>query len=53
MTSFDCPWRLIGITDDGLNIETHLTTNLSDKEGLTFEDYDYYRTKYRMKFSFF
>jgi hypothetical protein len=48
VTSFDCPWRLIGITDDGLNIETHLTTNLSDKEGLTFEDYAYYRTKYRM-----
>ena len=27
-TAYDCPWRLIGITDQGLNIETHLTTNL-------------------------
>ncbi|MBR5963249.1 MAG: hypothetical protein IK000_03760 [Bacteroidaceae bacterium] len=47
-TSFDCPWRLVGIKDDGLVVETHLTTNLPDKEGMSFEDYAYYRTKYRL-----
>ena len=47
-TSFDCPWRLVGIKDDGLAIETHLTTNLPDRDGMTFEDYAYYRTKYRL-----
>ena len=47
-TAYDCPWRLIGITDQGLNIETRLTTNLPDREGMTFEDYAYYRTKYRL-----
>ena len=47
-TSFDCPWRLVGIKDDGLYVETHLTTNLPDREGMTFEDYAYYRTKYRL-----
>ena len=47
-TSFDCPWRLIGIKENGLEIETHLTTNLPDRDGMSFEDYAYYRTKYRM-----
>jgi len=50
-TSFDCPWRLVGVKDDGLEIETHLTTNLpfpGSTEGMSFEDYAYYRTKYRL-----
>lgn len=47
-TSFDCPFRLVGVTDKGLDIETHITTNLPDKEGMSFEDYAYYRTKYRL-----
>ena len=48
VTSFDCPWRLVGIKDNGLEIETHLTTNLPEREGMSFEDYAYYRTKYRL-----
>lgn len=48
VTSFDCPWHLVGIKDDGLYVETHLLTNLPDRNGMTFEDYAYYRTKYRL-----
>ena len=44
--AYDCPFRLVGIGEKGLEVETHLTTNLAARGGMSFEDYAYSRTKY-------
>lgn len=44
--AYDCPFRLVGIGEKMFNLETRYTTNLPGREGLTFENYAYYRTKY-------
>lgn len=42
--AYGCPFRIVDVTDEGMEITTRLIKNIP-MEGTTFEDYAYYRTK--------
>lgn len=44
--AYDCPFRLVGIGENKFELETRYATNLPGRDGLSFENYAYYRTKY-------
>ena len=48
LTAFDCPYRLVSVTNDGLDIDTRVIKEVEGielPEGMTFEDYAYDRLK--------
>lgn len=49
LTAYDCPYRLVNVTDETADIQTRVIKQVSDislPDGTAFEDYAYYRTKY-------
>lgn len=43
-TAYECPLRTVSFQDDGISISTDFVKDFAAPEGLTFEEYAYYRT---------
>ena len=43
-TAYECPLRTVSFQNDGISITTDFVKDFTAPEGLTFEDYAYYRT---------
>ena len=43
-TAYECPLRTVSFQSDGISITTDFVKDFTAPEGLTFEDYAYYRT---------
>ena len=47
-TAYECPLRTVSFQNDGISITTDFVKDFAAPEGLTFEEYAYYRTIYEL-----